>query len=410
MNKIYLVFVMFILASFSLNAATGTIAASHEFVTEFPNQYETGNTTISWNVKGCLNVLIYLEMDENSEILATNGMLKGSMNINYILRGHKYRFSLFSANGDEKRIEFLDEVTVYGGLYEKLSASMYTVPVNDEGNGSTKINWEVKGCDNISVYVKDKEGIKEKIFTGAINLNKTLSTGSALAPWIKKNKVLEFRLYESTNSTKSKGIFLDSIEVSGTDKPDNYSIGFNGFPLFIQYLGISQDNTDYKNTKHLKVSKAMAKKSIKSAAEIGTKYFRTMVSGFYSPALVVWENDPDFYWAAMNKFVADLKASNIKLIPSLAFNIFQFPDYCNETTSDYIRNPNSTSFLKGLFWKIVPPPLPIFWLPPKDRKGERMGVVISSTQGYAAPFDSAQEPVIERSLNGLVCVRLSAYR
>jgi len=35
-----------------------------------------------------------------------------------------------------------------------------------------------------------------------------------------------------------------------------------------------------------------------------------------------------------------------------------------------------------------------------------MGVVISSIQGYAAPFDSAQGPVIERSRNGLVRVRL----
>ncbi|MEN8194002.1 MAG: Ig-like domain-containing protein [Bacteroidota bacterium] len=216
-----------------------------------------------------------------------------------------------------------------------LRAEMYTIPVSVDNNlGTANLFWQVS-LDSSVVTVDQGAGQADFAAAG--------STGNASAPWIQIGIVYHFRLFKIDGDNR---IPVDSIRVSGTDPLPNSAIGMNGFPLFVQYLGISQGNGDYQNKAHRRISKAMAKKSIISAAEIGAKYFRTMVSGFYSMSLNVWENDPDFYWKAMDEFIDELQANDIKLIPSMAWNLFQFPDYCAESITDFVTVPNSASYIK----------------------------------------------------------------
>ncbi|MEN8194003.1 MAG: Ig-like domain-containing protein, partial [Bacteroidota bacterium] len=216
-----------------------------------------------------------------------------------------------------------------------LRAEMYTVPISAENNlGTANLSWQVIGSESCVVTV-DKG-------TGETDFAQGGATCSAVAEFIEKGVIHFFRLYKTDGTNR---ILVDSIRISGTDPLTNSSIGMNVFPLFIQYLGISQDNNDYTNEAHRRISKAMAKKSIISAAEIGTKYLRFMVSGFYSPTLNVLQNDPDFFWNTMNELMAEIKANSMKIIPSFGWNLFQFPDYFDETTTDFIADSNSKSYL-----------------------------------------------------------------
>ncbi|MEN8228882.1 MAG: Ig-like domain-containing protein [Bacteroidota bacterium] len=218
---------------------------------------------------------------------------------------------------------------------EWLRAEMYTVPVSTENNlGTTNLFWQVTGSDSSVLTVDQGSGETDFAAGGA--------TGNASADSIQKGTISLFRLY-TTNGTSR--MIVDSISVSGTDPLPNSSIGLNAFPLFAQYLGISQGNSDYQNEAHRKISKAMARKSIISASEIGTQYLRVMVSGFYSPTLDVLRNDSVAFWSAMDELMAEFKANEMKIIPSLAWNLFQFSNYFNETVTDYMTNSNSQSYL-----------------------------------------------------------------
>ncbi|MEN8157388.1 MAG: Ig-like domain-containing protein [Bacteroidota bacterium] len=216
-----------------------------------------------------------------------------------------------------------------------LRAEMYTIPVSPDNNMATaNLTWHVEGSTENMVTVDTGDGETDFAGSGA--------DGSATAPWVQIGMQYHFRLYKIENSVR---IPVDSIVVSGTQALGTPSIGLNAFPMFAQYLGISQGNTDYQNEAHRKISRAMARKSIISASEIGTQYLRVMVSGFYAPTLDVLYNDSAAFWTAMDELMAEFKANEMKIIPSLAWNLFQFPNYVDETVTDYITDPNSQSYL-----------------------------------------------------------------
>ncbi|MCP4313391.1 MAG: cellulase family glycosylhydrolase [Bacteroidetes bacterium] len=222
-----------------------------------------------------------------------------------------------------------------GQVGGSLRADMYTIPVAEEtGMASARLSWLVENSSE-SVISIDSSGVESDFITGG-------DSGTAIAPWIRVGKIHKFRLYAMEGETRT---LLDSISVSGTRPLANSSIGLNAFPLFAQYLGISQRNKDYQNERHRKVSRAMARKSIISASEIGATYLRVMASGFFSPTLDVLKNDPEAFWSAMDELVAEFKSNGMKIIPSLGWNIYQFPDYFGETISDFIGDPNSQSYL-----------------------------------------------------------------
>jgi hypothetical protein len=216
-----------------------------------------------------------------------------------------------------------------------LRAEMYTIPVSEEtDSANARLSWSLENSTE-SVITVDSGGVESDFIIGG-------ASGTAIAPWIQMGMAYQFRLYAIDQGVRT---IVDSISVSGTRPLPNSAIGLNAFPLFVQYLGISQGNTDYQDERHRRVSKAMARKSIISASEIGTKYLRVMVSGFYSPTLDVLNNDPSAFWSAMDELMAEFKANDMKIIPSLGWHIYQFPDYFGETISDYIGDPNSRSYL-----------------------------------------------------------------
>jgi len=233
--------------------------------------------------------------------------------------------SLFPAN-----------VKAGAGSENWLRAEMYTVPVSaDNSLGTVNLFWQVTGSES-SVVTLDQG-------SGEVDFANGGTSGIVAADSIEKGVIYLFRLYTTDGANR---IIVDSISISGTDPLPDRSIGLNAFPLFAQYLGISQGNIDYQNQAHRKISKAMARKSIISASEIGAKYLRVMVSGFYSPTLDVLLNDSVAFWGAMDELMAEFKANDMKIIPSLAWNLFQFPNYFDETVTDYISNPHSLSYLQ----------------------------------------------------------------
>jgi hypothetical protein len=216
-----------------------------------------------------------------------------------------------------------------------LRAEMYTIPVSEVTDSAiARLSWSV-GNSTESVITIDSGGVVSDFSFGG-------ASGSEVAPWIQKGRVYTFRLYAVENGART---VVDSISVSGTRPLSTSSIGLNANLLSAEYLGLSQRNRDYQNERHRKVSRAMARKSIIAASEIGATYFRVRVSGFYSPTLDVLKNDPSAFWGAMDELMGELKSNGMKIIPSLGWNIYQFPDYFGETISDFIGDPNSGSYL-----------------------------------------------------------------
>jgi hypothetical protein len=126
------------------------------------------------------------------------------------------------------------------------------------------------------------------------------------------------------------------------------SVGLNKFDLTLQYLGRASGGDG--SPEFIRVERAMGKKSITDAHQLGVKFFRVAMTG-YAPSthgapgdLDLWVKDPDQYWSAIDAMMADLRQNDIEIVPSLAFNSVQFPAMTGETTGDLFRNPNSRSW------------------------------------------------------------------
>ncbi len=129
---------------------------------------------------------------------------------------------------------------------------------------------------------------------------------------------------------------------------DNSTIGMNKFDLALQYIGRASGGDG--SAEYTKVTRAMARKAIDDASQIGVAYFRIAATGF-APAragqpsdLELWLKDSSQYWASIDLMMADLQAANICVIPVLAWNIFQFPAMASEPLGALLRNPRSASW------------------------------------------------------------------
>jgi hypothetical protein len=126
------------------------------------------------------------------------------------------------------------------------------------------------------------------------------------------------------------------------------SIGLNKFDLALQYLGRASGGN--ASPESIRVDRAMGKKAITDAHQLGVRYFRIAMTGFAPTThgangdLELWVKDPAQYWAMIDVMMADLKLNDIELVPSLAFNPVQFPAMAGETTHDLFLNPNSRSW------------------------------------------------------------------
>jgi hypothetical protein len=107
-------------------------------------------------------------------------------------------------------------------------------------------------------------------------------------------------------------------------------IGANIPFLFLGYLGTAPGG----------VSAAMA--SLDDAKAAGITHVRFIASGFYPNDMTQppgWKADPQAYWAAFDATVAAAGAHGIRLVPSILWNPYLFPDINGE--------PEGQLFVKG---------------------------------------------------------------
>ena len=131
---------------------------------------------------------------------------------------------------------------------------------------------------------------------------------------------------------------------------DPTPLGANKFDLLMQYEGYAGWQSDgspgYRHVTH-----AMGRKAILDAADAGFRFFRVSVSGYGGTnpqgarrdMLRLWQSDPETYWRRVDQMFDDLDAAGLQIVPSLFWNIAQFPALTGETTTDFIRDPRSAS-------------------------------------------------------------------
>ncbi|HNA85755.1 MAG TPA: Ig-like domain-containing protein [Nitrospira sp.] len=131
-----------------------------------------------------------------------------------------------------------------------------------------------------------------------------------------------------------------------------YTIGVNKYDLFAQYTGTASGGDG--SPAYLRVTRAMAKKAIADAADIGVRYMRVSLSGRSArnagdarDSLYLWRADAPAFWKQVDEMMDDLDASGVQLIPVLAWSSGKFPGMAEEATGEMFRNPESRS------WKML---------------------------------------------------------
>jgi hypothetical protein len=125
-------------------------------------------------------------------------------------------------------------------------------------------------------------------------------------------------------------------------------IGLNKYELFLQYLG--QASGGDGSPPYREVTRAMAKKALWDARNVGVSYLRVSVMGYFPVAysqkgnLDLWRADTTAYWHAMDQMMADLDAEGIRLIPVFVWNKVQLPAMEGETIADLLKDANSKSY------------------------------------------------------------------
>ena len=134
-------------------------------------------------------------------------------------------------------------------------------------------------------------------------------------------------------------------------------LGANALYLLSDYLpgsaAMSESGEDYRF-----IRREMAKKSISDARAAGFTFVRVGLTG-YRPIgfddklndLAVWQDTPAAFWAATDDLFDELDKANIRIVPTLAWNIIQFPALGGDDLSTFLRDPNSRS--RALFAKFV---------------------------------------------------------
>ncbi len=126
-------------------------------------------------------------------------------------------------------------------------------------------------------------------------------------------------------------------------------LGANKFDLMLQFTGRASGGDG--SLAYRQVDRAMALKAMADARDEGFGFLRVAVSGF-GPSwpddplhndLALWIAHPDQYWADADAMFDALDRLNMKIVPSLLWNIQQFPALNHETVADFIANPRSRS-------------------------------------------------------------------
>ena len=110
-------------------------------------------------------------------------------------------------------------------------------------------------------------------------------------------------------------------------------IGANIPYLFLGFLGTAPGGP------------SAATSSLADAKAAGITHVRFIASGFYPTDMTTgsgWVADPTAYWAAMDATVAAAGAAGIKLVPSILWNLYLFPDINSQATSQLFVKGSTT--------------------------------------------------------------------
>jgi hypothetical protein len=110
-------------------------------------------------------------------------------------------------------------------------------------------------------------------------------------------------------------------------------IGANIPYLFLGFLGTAPGGA------------SGATSSLADAKAAGITHVRFIASGFYPTDMTTgmgWVADPADYWAAMDATVAAAGAAGIKLVPSILWNLYLFPDINSEPTGQLFVKGSTT--------------------------------------------------------------------
>ncbi len=106
-------------------------------------------------------------------------------------------------------------------------------------------------------------------------------------------------------------------------------VSVNGFDLFLSFLSGPP-------------SKTQAVEATADIARRGFNVVRVCGVGFYPNDMRGWASEKH-YWGAFDELVQAAKAHGIRLIPTICWNVYMFPDMAGECVQDMMLNPDSRS-------------------------------------------------------------------
>jgi hypothetical protein len=178
---------------------------------------------------------------------------------------------------------------------------------------------------------------------------------AAKAPWIKKGRIYEFRLYETEScDTPPNEPYVASVSVTGVQASPTApqrNIGMTKFDLALAFLGRAFRGGG--SEAYAEIGRAYAEKAIADARQMGARFIRFFASGWgpqYYDApvrkndLVLWQSDPNSYWRRMDEVMDMLDEYGVRTAPMLAVNIVQMPSLTHETVRNLITNRQSASY------------------------------------------------------------------
>ncbi|MCL4338517.1 cellulase family glycosylhydrolase [Patescibacteria group bacterium] len=114
-------------------------------------------------------------------------------------------------------------------------------------------------------------------------------------------------------------------------------IGLNGSSLFRMYAGLGP-----VFSRNPSLTRQLARKSLEDAGKEGFSYMRINAGGFYGSEFQQWKSNPASWWQSFDQMVADASSYHIKLIPSIAWCLYAFPNEAGESITSFFT-PGSTS-------------------------------------------------------------------
>lgn len=135
---------------------------------------------------------------------------------------------------------------------------------------------------------------------------------------------------------------------SAPETPLRPVMGLNKFDLALQYLGLASGGDG--SAAYLELDRAMALKAMFDAHNMGAKYLRVAITGYFPYGyggqndLALWQKNPEAYWARIDLMMNDLDKYKLKILPTFLWNVIQFPSLARDNLANMLLNPLSPTY------------------------------------------------------------------